>query len=179
MKKKIESFRNNRSNFVRLISLIIMIAIITPVVTNAQTGKVNFTGTWNMNKEKSTLPEGGGQRMGGGNFSATQDANLLSVVRTRTGEDGQSITITIKYTLDGKECVNTTPRGESKSIATWSADGKTLNIATSRNRDINGETKVMKSTEEWTLTDAKTLTVKSVRQGQNGEVKSIIVYDKQ
>jgi len=60
---------------------------------------------------------GGGMRMGGGNFVATQEANLLTVVRTRTGQDGQPTTITMKYTLDGKESVNTSPRGDSKSIA--------------------------------------------------------------
>jgi len=36
----------------------------------------------------------------------------------------------------------------------------------------------MKSTEVWTLTDAKTLSVASTRQGPNGEVKALNVYDK-
>ena len=44
--------------------------------------------------------------------------------------------------------------------------------------DMNGETRVMKSTEAWTLTDANTLTVLSTRQGPDGEVKSTMVYDK-
>jgi hypothetical protein len=170
--------RNCRSSFMRLASLIVMLVVIVPAMAYAQTDKSNFSGTWNMNAEKSTLGDGGGQRMGGGNFVATQDANLLTVVRTRTGQDGQSMTITMKYTLDGKESVNTNPRGESKSIATWSPDGKMLTIVTTRTRENNGETMVMKSTEEWMLTDAKTITVKSTRDGQNGEVKSTIVYDK-
>jgi dipeptidyl aminopeptidase/acylaminoacyl peptidase len=116
--------------------------------------------------------------MGGGNFVATQEANLLTVERTRTGQDGQTMTITSKYTLDGKESVNTSPRGESKSVATWSPDSKTLTIVTSRTMEMNGETTTMKSTEVWSLTDAKTLTVSSTRQGQNGEVKSTLIYDK-
>ncbi|MCI0522229.1 MAG: hypothetical protein L0Y37_01095 [Bacteroidales bacterium] len=40
--------------------------------------------------------------------------------------DGQSSTVVMKYTLDGKGSVNSTGRGTSKSYATWSADGKTL-----------------------------------------------------
>jgi hypothetical protein len=34
---------------------------------NAQGAKANFSGTWALNEEKSTLPQGGGggQRMGG------------------------------------------------------------------------------------------------------------------
>jgi Tol biopolymer transport system component len=155
-----------------------MLVLISPVMTNAQGGKVNFAGNWVLNAEKSTQPQGGGGRMGGGNFVATQEANLLTVVRTRTGQDGQSTTMTMKYTLDGKESLNTSPRGDSKSVATWSADGKTLNISTSRTMDMNGESRVMKSTEAWTLTDANTLTVSSTRDTPNGEVKSTMVYDK-
>jgi len=152
------------------------------LVVNAQVGKTDFSGTWNLNAEKSIQPQGdqggGGMRMGGGNFVAKQEANLLTVERTRTGQDGQSTTTTMKYTLDGKESINTSPRGDSKSVAKWSSDGKSLTIETSRTMDMNGESVTMKSTEAWTLTDVKTLTVVSTRQGPNGEVKTTMVYDK-
>jgi hypothetical protein len=36
----------------------------------------------------------------------------------------------------------------------------------------------MKSTENWTLADEKTLSVSSAGQGPAGEVKTTIVYDK-
>jgi hypothetical protein len=170
--------KKNVSGFIKLLSLTLMLVLISPVMTNAQGGKVNFAGNWVLNAEKSTQPQGGGGRMGGGNFVATQEANLLTVVRTRTGQDGQSTTMTMKFTLDGKESLNTSPRGDSKSVATWSGDGKTLNISTSRTMDMNGESRVMKSTEAWTLTDANTLTVSSTRDTPNGEVKSTMVYDK-
>ncbi len=179
MKKNVETRTINSSKFMRLITLAIILVLIAPVMTNAQAGKTNFAGDWTLNAEKSTQPQGGGMRMGGGNFVATQDANLLTVVRTMTGQDGQSVTMTSKYTLDGKESINTSPRGDSKSTATWSADGKTLTIATSRTMDMNGESITMKSTEVWTLTDAKTLSIASTRQGRDGgEVKSTNVYDK-
>lgn len=170
--------KKDAMNFMRLLSVTIMLALVTPAMSDAQAGKASFAGTWALNAEKSTLPQGGGQRMGGGNFVATQEANLLTVERTRTGQDGQTTTMTMKYTLDGKESVNTNPRGESKSVAKWSPDGKSLIIETSRTMDMNGETRTMKSTETWTLTDAKTLTVLTTRQGPNGEVKSTLVYDK-
>jgi type IV secretory pathway TraG/TraD family ATPase VirD4 len=116
MKRNIEKTQINVSAFMRLVSLTLMLAIIAPVMINAQAGKTNFAGDWTLNAEKSTQPQGGqggggGMRMGGGNFVATQEANLLTVVRTRTGQDGQPTTITMKYTLDGKESVNTSPRG--------------------------------------------------------------------
>lgn len=167
-------------NFLRLLSLTVILALIVPAMANAQ-GKANFAGSWAMNAAKSTQPaggQGGGQGMrmgGGGDFTATQEANLLSVSRTRTGQDGTPSTTVTKYTLDGKEAVNTTQRGESKSVATWSADGKTLTIVT-KTQGQNGE---RVSTEAWTLTDAKTLAVTSTRNGQDGTpVKTTMVYDK-
>jgi hypothetical protein len=182
MKRNIVN-HNCGSAFRRLISAALMLVLIAPVMTNAQAGKTNFAGNWTLNADKSTMPQGGqggggGMRMGG-NFVATQEANLMTVVRTRTGQDGQSTTTTMKYTLDGKESLNTSPRGDSKSVAKWSADGKTLTIETSRTMDMNGESRTMTSTEVWVLTDPKTLSVTSTRQGQNGEVKATMVYDKQ
>jgi len=164
--------KKNVSNLMQLLSLTIVLALVAPVMVCAQAGKANFAGTWAMNAEKSTMPQGGGggQRMGGGNFVITQEANLLT--GTRTGQDGTARVS--KYTLDGKESVNTTDRGERKSIANWAADGKTLTIVTKSTFNGNERT----STEVWSLTDAKTLSIVSTRQGQNGEVKATMVYDK-
>jgi Tol biopolymer transport system component len=181
MKKNNEKTMVNVSAFIRLTSFTLVIALMIPAMAVAQAGKINFAGNWTLNAEKSTQPQGGqggGMRMGGGNFVATQDANLLTVVRTRTGQDGQPTTTTMKYTLDGKESLNTSPRGDSKSIAKWSADGKSLTIETTRTMDMNGESRTVKSTEVWALTDAKTLSVTSTRQGPDGDVKSNMVYEK-
>jgi Tol biopolymer transport system component len=162
------------SNLLKLLSLAVVLAMMVPETIHAQAGKANFSGTWAFNTEKSTLPGGGGggggQRMGGANFTATQDANTLT--QTRTGQDGtQRVT---KYTLDGKETVNSTGRGESKSTATWSPDGKSLTIVTKSSYNGNERT----STSVWSLTDPKTLSIVTTRQGQNGEVKTTLVYDK-
>jgi Tol biopolymer transport system component len=170
--------KEKRSWLMKALSLTMMLAFIVPVMANAQAGKTNFSGTWTMNADKSTLPEGGQGRMGGGNLVATQAANALTVERTRTGRDGQPMTTTMKYTLDGKESVNSSPRGESKSVATWSADGKSLTIVTNSTMTFNGEAREMKSTEVWTLNDPKTLSITSTRTGQNGDVKMTLVYDK-
>jgi len=187
MKKKVESSLVNRRNFLKLISLTVILLFIVPAMANAQGGKTDFSGTWAMNAEKSNLGApggggpggpggggGGGGRGGGGNFVATQDASTLSVERTRN-RNGEETKTTTKYTLDGKETVNTTGMGESKSTAKWSADGKTLTIVTSRS--FNGND--MTTTEVWTLTDAKTLTIASTRPGMDGaEMKTTMVYDK-
>jgi len=163
--------KRNVSNLMRFLSLTIVLILVAPAMTDAQTGKVDFTGTWALNAEKSTLPSGGGgPRMGGGDVTVTQEANLLT--QTRTGQDGTPRVT--KYTLDGKESLNTTFGGESKSTAKWSADGKTLTILTRFSFDGNE----MTSTAVWSLIDAKTLSVVSTRQTPDGEVKATMVYDK-
>jgi len=178
MKRNSDNQQINGSLIMKLIALTIMLAFITPAMTNAQAGKANFAGTWALNAEKSTMPQagggggqgGGGGRGMGGNFTITQDANTLS--QSRTGQDGtERVT---KYTLDGKESVSTTGRGESKSTAKWSADGKSLSIVTKSTFNDTERT----STAVWSLKDAKTLEIVSTRQGQDGEVKTTMVYDK-
>ena len=176
----------------QIVSCAVIIAFFSmPLALNAQGAKANFAGNWVFNAGKSDLgqpPQGQpgqgqppqGQRggFGGGNFSATQEANLLTVERTRTNPDGQSTTVTSKYTLDGKESVNTTPRGESKSVATWSPDGKSLTIVTTRTMERNGQSMEMKSTEVWTMTDQSTLTVTTTMNTPNGERKTTMVYNR-
>jgi hypothetical protein len=163
------------TSLLKMLSITMALTLFAPYVTDAQTAKVNFSGNWVLNSEKSTL--GDNPRMGG-NFIAAQEANLLSVERTRTNRDGETVTTTMKYTLDGKESINTSPRGDSKSVASWSADAKTLNISTSRTFEMNGETVNMKSVEVWTLTDPKTITIQSTSTLPDGERKVTLVYDK-
>lgn len=175
---------------IALSAMIILAFLAMPFTTYAQAGKANFSGTWAFNAEKSQIgqgqgqppqgqpPQGAGQGQGrggfgGGNFVAKQEANLLTVDRTR-GEQ----TVSTKYTLDGKETVNASQMGDSKSVATWSADGKTLTIVTNRTFDRNGQSTTMKTTEEWTLTSPTLLSIKSTRASQNGDRVTTAVYDK-
>ena len=185
MKKNVKSLQ------ITLSAMIILAFLCMPLALNGQTGKVNFSGTWALNAEKSNFGMGQGQQpqgqppqgqgqgqgqrggFGGGNFVAKQEANLLTVDRTRGDQ-----TFTSKYTLDGKESINTTGMGESKSVATWSADGKVLTIVTTRTFERDGQSQTRTTKDEWSLTDANTLSVKTTRQTQNGEGVSTMVYDK-
>jgi len=165
-----------RSFFIRLLSLSFILMVAFSFLANAQTVKTNFTGTWAINEEKSNL--GDGPRMGGGDITAKQDGNILTVERTFTNRDGQTMTSNMKYTLDGKESLNTSQRGDSKSIAAWSADGKTLTISTTRTFNMNGETRNIQSVEVWTMIDPKTINIQSTMTTPNGERKLTMVYDK-
>lgn len=173
MNRNIKKQMSNHIHFMWFLSLTIMLSFAL-TKANAQSGKVDFSGTWTLNESKSNLGDNGGRR-GGGNFVAKQEANLLTVDRTRTNQNGETVNTTSKYTLDGKECVNTTGRGDSKSTAKWSADGKSLTIVTKFSFDGNE----MTSTEVWTLPDAKTISIAATRKNREGEdVKTTRVYDK-
>jgi hypothetical protein len=185
MEKNVKNLGIIRNNILRILSLTVIMAFVMPVITNAQAGKANFAGTWAVNETKSDQPAGGGgggMRGGMSNFVATQEANLLTVVSSRTGQDGTAVTTTTKYTLDGKESINTQAgRGggdptKVPSVATWSADGKSLTIVTTMT--FNDQT--MKTTAVWTLTDANTLSIVTTRPGFNGgeATTSKRVYDK-
>ncbi len=171
-----------KSNLLKLTTVAVFLLVMVPAMVNAQSGKANFSGTWKMNEEKSNLGQagggpGGGRGFGGGDFTAKQDGNTLTVERTMNFQ-GQENTITNKYTLDGKETTSSAGGGmggESKSTAKWSADGKSLTITTSRSFNGNDRT----STEVWTLKDPNTLAITSTRQGRDGEeVTTTRVYDK-
>ncbi|WP_167605314.1 hypothetical protein [Maribellus sediminis] len=169
MKKNLKKMQMNRFNFLRLLSFVFGFLLIIPVMANAQSGKANFSGSWTLNESKSKMGEGG-RRFGGGDFVVKQEANLLSVERSFNDQS-----FTSKYTLDGKESVNSFGRGESKSTAKWSADGKSLTIVTKMN--FNGSERT--STQVWTLSDSKVLSIESTRQNRDGDtVKTTMVYDK-
>jgi len=178
MKNNAEKLQVKSKIFMQLIALSVMLAFfLLPVNMQAQGAKANFSGSWTFNESKSNLGEGRGFRSAS-QMTVTQDGNNLSVARTRANRDGEATTTTEKYTLDGKESVNTAGFGPSKTVVTWSADGKTLNFAITRTFDRNGESMEMKSTEAWSLTDANTLSLLSTSTFRDTERKTTSVYDK-
>ena len=165
----------NRFAFFRLIPVILVVALFAmPSALNGQGSKANFSGDWVYKADNNTADQAQGQRrgFGGGDFTAKQDANTLTVKRTMNAPDGSSNEITTTYTLDGKESVNSTGRGESKSVAKWSADGKKLTITTTRTMNMGGEERTMNSTEVWSLTDSKTLQIDRTSPGRDGEERT-------
>ena len=110
----------------------------------------------------------------------TQDGNNLTIDRTSQGPNGEDFKSTSKFTLDGKECVNTVfGNNTMKSIVTWSADKKSLGFAHTMNFERDGQTNEFKSSETWKINDAdKTMAIETVFNGPNGEMKITNVYDK-
>ena len=175
-----------KKNLFKILSFAVILAFMMPLFTNAQTGKANFAGNWAVNAEKSTQPQqggggqgGGGQRGGMGPLTVTQEANLLNVETSVTNQNGETTKRAMKYTLDGKESINANPRGDSKSVATWAADGNSLTVVTTRTMDINGESRTIKTTAVWVMEGAN-LVVTTTSPGQSGNPDRVVklVYDK-
>jgi len=97
------------------------------LITLTSMAKVpDFSGTWDINKEKSTLNEQ--FSMAPNQLILVQSAETLDVEKHATWQD-QEFTMNDKFTLDGKECVNPGWQDSQKtSTAAWSADGNTLTI---------------------------------------------------
>ena len=181
----------NRFLFHRSIPLFIVLALlIMPRVLDGQPTKVNFSGEWSYDASRSNSGQAQGQPqgpgpggpgragMGGSGFQAKQDATSLTVERKMDAPDGTTRTLTSKYTFDGKECINSTGRGDSRSSVSWSPDGKELTIKTTRTIDRGGETRTINSTEVWSLTDPGTLTIEMTMSSAGGDRKMTSVYIK-
>jgi hypothetical protein len=146
---------------------------------SAQTGSVNFSGTWAFNESKSTQPEGGGPRFAPTELVVNHSGVNLDIESTMNGPNGE-FKSSSKYTSDGKECSNTA-FGDNirKSVVKWSDDGKSLIFSHTMNFERDGQSMEFKSTETWKINDAdKTLSIESVFNTPNGEMKRTNVYDK-
>ena len=149
------------------------------MTTSGLFAQTNFAGTWAFNDSKSNF--GDSQfRFAATSMVVTQDANTLSVESTMPGRDGEEMKTSAKYTLDGKVSENPMLNTTRKSTVTWSADKSSLIISSTMTFDMNGETREMKSTETWKLSDGgKLLSIESVRPGRDGgEMKTTAAYDK-
>lgn len=145
---------------------------------SAQNTAVNFSGTWALNESKSKFGDGP-FRMAASTLIVKQEGNNLSVERTMNGPDGQEMKMTAKYTLDGKECENSGIMDmKTKSTVTWSADKKSIIVASSTLFSMNGDNMEMKSSESWKLEGDKSLRIDAVNGTPDGDMKTSAVYDK-
>jgi hypothetical protein len=132
----------------------------------------NLTGDWKLNLAKSQygllpapLEVTRKIKLEGGSLA-------MSTYQKSSQREGTS---ELKYTTDGKVCVNKTTNGESKGTARW--EGDTLIVESSQ---PNGPAEI-KSREVWRLSaDGKTLTILThLTIPQQGEIDVKQVFEKQ
>jgi hypothetical protein len=158
--------------------MLIGLALLFTAQLSAQTGAVNFSGSWALNESKSKF--GDAQfRMAASILTVKQEGNNLSIDRNLSTPDGQEMKMTGKYTMDGKECENSGfMESKTKSTVKWSADNKSITIASSTVFNMNGDNMEMKATEIWTLDGDKILKIETSNTMPDGEMKTSLVYDK-
>lgn len=165
-------------NSMRILMLLVLAALLMPELS-AQRGKSNFSGTWALNESKSDF--GNSQfRMGASEIIILQKGKELTDDRTYMGFDGNEIKLSDKYTLDGKECENEGMwESTKKSTLSWSDDKKSLIISSTVYFNMNGEDMEIEISETWKLADdGKALIIESVFPTPEGEMKTVLHYDK-
>jgi hypothetical protein len=171
-------FSQKSGKFYRQITLMGLMLLFY-IQLSAQAG-VNFSGTWTLNEAKSKF---GNSEF---RFAATllvvnQEANSISDERTQPGFDGNEMKTTQKIALDGTVSESTGfMESKRKSTVTWSADKKSITIATTTVFNMNGDNMEIKSSEIWKLgDDGKSLLIESASTTPDGgEVKNSLFYDK-
>ena len=153
-------------------------ALLISLLAWAGAGKVDFSGTWSMNAEKSATGENAPRRIAA-RMTVAQKGDTLSIERIIKRDTGEESSATEKLTMDGKECVSTVMDRPRTSIATWSQDGKSLTIASKSVFERDGNKIEISSTETWKLSeDGKSLTVDVATKSPRGERKGVFVYNK-
>jgi len=153
---------------------------------NAQEDRMNFSGEWVMNADKSDMGGGQGGRsgrggrgmMGGGRMVVKHQGDTLSVETFRMNRDGEEVSSLTVYILDGKAHDMETSFGTQVSAAGWDDDGKALTIESRRTMSRGGQEFTMDSLEKWSLKDGS-LVIESVRTTPRGDMESTRVYDKE
>ena len=162
--------KSNRMKSQKLFCLLAVMAISLAAVAK----NPDFSGKWKLNESKSTLNTE--FSFAPVEITITQEKNKITTERVSVRQ-GNEFTRTSSYTLDGKESINEGYQGsEIVSVATWSDDGKSLAIVTTRERRDGGE---MKITTTYRM-DGKNLVVENSMEGGRRESSpETWVFDKQ
>lgn len=132
----------------------------------------DFSGKWKLNKDKSKLNQE--FSMAPRQLNVEQKGNNLSIERMVEFQ-GQSMTISDKFTLDGKECINEGFQGsKKKSVVSWSEDKKSMIIKTKFPMQDGGEISI---TETLKL-DSGTLNMVSAVSSDWGDMSETHIFDK-
>jgi hypothetical protein len=158
------------------IGTVLALGVMAAVATlGSAQGRVNFSGTWTLDKAQSDIPQrmgrGGGageERDIGAKMVVDQQGTTMKVTGTLDAE-GKERSRTDTYNLAGQETTNTDPRGGSVvSKATW--EGDKLVITSTRTAKMRARERTMQRRQEWSLSpDGKTLTIDVTAQTARGE----------
>jgi len=153
----------------KIIYLIAIVLISSPAFSQ----KVDFSGDWKINKEKSEL--GYEFSMAPNQIILKQAKNSLDIER-HSSYEGQDFTFNDHFTLDGEECENPGWMDSiKKSTASWTEDKKGLKITSTVPMQDGGEFTI---TEELVMNEDN-LVISTSASSSYGDMSEKFVFDKQ
>src|SRR3977135_2931885 len=158
----------------------------------------NFAGTWSLDKAKSQGLSQGMMNAESVTWTITQDDTKISIdSKTVAGQPAAGATPAPAgpgggggrggggpmgprtFTLDGKEATAEVPGGSNTTKATWSSDGKTLELLAVRAGSRDGQEFKFTTVEKLSLSgDGKVLTVARHSESPRGPQDSTMVFNK-
>jgi hypothetical protein len=143
-----------------------VVTISLAVLAGGQT-KPNVSGTWKMNRAKSTFASGGPE---GITITFEQKEQTLREVFIIVRPEGGERTLNLTYTIDGKPGVNKFEGNEINTVASW--EGASLVIVFKR--DDGSFTRKFTMSE-----DGKTMTIAVRQTGPRGDNDDTVFLEKQ
>jgi hypothetical protein len=135
-----------------------------PVVAQS---KPNVSGTWKMNAEKSKFERGGPKAI---TIKFDQKESTLNETLTITNDGGEH-SVTLTYTLDGKESAQQIEGQPLKATARW--EGDSLTIEFKNDEGFSFRRKITLSA------DGKTMTLNVTQSNQGGTANDTVILEKQ
>ena len=188
----------------------LMTALVLAVVAVSASGGVNFAGTWTLDKSKSQGLSQRMQNAESVSCIIVQDDKTISMEWKITGGQppagapaagappaggppaagapsgggggmGRGPSGPQVFNLDGKEVTSEGPMASTSTMkATWSSDGKTLELSTVRAGSRDGQEFKFTTTDKLSLSeDGKVLTVNRHSESPRGPQDSTFVLNKQ
>jgi hypothetical protein len=157
----------------------------------------SFAGTWSLDKAKSQGLSQGMMSAESVTWTITQDDKQISIDSKLVagqpaagatpppagpggGRGGGGPMGPRTFTLDGKEVTAEAQGGSNTTKATWSSDGKTLELSSVRTGSRDGQEFKFTTVEKLTLSaDGKALTVARHSESPRGPQDSTMVFNKQ
>ena len=152
---------------------IIYLLALTLISSVVMGQKVDFSGTWKINREKSEL--GDQFSMAPNSMVVAQTKKELSIQRNSSFQ-GQDFTYTDKFTLDGEECENLGMMDMvKKSTVTWNKDKKSLKINTTIEMQDGSEMAIIENLSM----DGENLVMNTSVSSSWGDMSEVFVFDKE
>ena len=148
----------------------IVVALVFTLCMTVVSAKVDFSGTWALDKDNSEgLPPGMDQVM-----TVVQTGDKLSVETKVITAQGEQV-VPDSYMLDGKE-VEFSPRGinglsgKGMRTAKWGADGTSIEVSEKATFDTPEGAMAVQTTRKWALSpDGKTLKIDRMVDSPQGK----------